>query len=193
MEHQELIQELNLIAKRSENQEGFSKLIDYINKCFSPDTPSHEIGTSRLGLEFQSCRDYVRPEDKESYISLDMQAINFLREMGYRTSSEILTPQEHNLFGSDVPKNNEPYKPFGLITGELTLEEAIKARELTKTSFAFTPKYYHIKNHDEDFVTISLESLDKDGNTIRDPQPLDENLNPISNYKKSDKFPFRRD
>ena len=31
-----------------------------------------------------------------------------------------------------------------------------------------------------------------DGNTIRDPQPVDENFNLIKKYKKSKDFPFQR-
>ncbi len=116
-------------------------------------------------------------------------------------SGYVLTSQEHNLLASSgaertAPVNPKiPYKPLGLLYGKYTREEVIAAREQQKVSGAFLFCGLEIpelpKAHQG--VTITLEPLDGKGNTIRDPQPLDEKMNLIANYRKTDKFPYRRD
>ena len=107
-------------------------------------------------------------------------------EQGYRV--DYHTWQEHRLIGSTVSKNfaEEPHKPLGILRGNLTIEEAQTARRLATFSSAIG-RYFYL----DGFVAISLEQLNVDGNTVRDPQVLDDKLNPIAtNY--SDDFPARR-
>ena len=117
-------------------------------------------------------------------------------EAGY-----VLTSQEHNLMASSGAERTaladpeNPYKPLGLLYGKYTLEEIIAARERQKTSGAFIFCGLEISGWPKDRpgIKITLEPLDEGGNTIRDPQPLDDDMNIITGYRKTDEFPYRRD
>lgn len=119
----------------------------------------------------------------------------------------VLSTQEMCLIGQGLQKEHkeynkyykQPYKLGRIIQGKLTVEEARKKRATRTHSLAFA-KYFGLEVHPNSenpkgryFVNISLEPIDKNGNTIRDPKPLDKSLKLISNYQKSKDFPFKRD
>lgn len=160
--------------------------LDYVEKCLNLNTPSHEISIIELVAETYRLIRSIEEKNKDKFESLVEKVENILIERGYRTDTN--TYQEHQLMGSTVWKGyaEEPHKPIGVIKGDLTLEEAVKARELERMQGALG--HYFCR---DGFVTISLETLNEQGNTIRDPQLLDINLNPIQTSYSSD-FPFRR-
>ena len=167
---------------------------DYVVKCFDPDTPSHEIFlgkvyriTHRGGLSH-----LIKREDQNRYEKLVEQVEQILIQRGYRYTDYYLTSQEHRILDPSAPHvcEDEPYKPVGITKGELTVEEAKRARELARYSTAL--EHYFCMEKDGRVVKFSLEPLDENGNTIRDPQVLDDMLNPVPT-QYSDDFPFRRE
>lgn len=187
-----LIRCLEEIIQRTSNPEEFAGFRSYLEKTFSSDTPSHERGIMDLNIKFICRFRSINPIDADIYDSLRKEAIAILEGMGYRT--DILTSQEGALLGSSNQDSKNPYKPIGLLDGRYSLEEVIRARELAKISGTFGYFFEEPKSPDTlKGFNITLEPLDANGNTIRDPKPLDENLNPIENYRKSAKFPYRRD
>jgi hypothetical protein len=168
----------------------FREALDYLSMCSDPNTPSHKI--SPIGLEAVLSFSWpLIPEDKQgAYEALLNQAQQVLRDRGYR--SDIFTFQERCLLdlqpGGERAK--DPYKPLGVSDGKLSVEETKRARELAKCGSA--QGRYFVLDPEEVGVRISLEPLDEDGNTVRDPQLLDDNLNPIPTEYSPD-FPYLRD
>lgn len=194
MNYQGLVTRLEEIIQMSSEPEEFQGLRAYLERCFSSDIPSHKRRITDLSLEFAHRHRFVRPEDAAAYDSLRKQGIKLLENMGYR--SNIWTSQEHALGGSSGQVPTDPYKPLGLLDGTLTLEETRRSRELSRiagasiTFFEFPDTTFP---KDVLSITVTLEPLDDEGNTIRDPQPLNRNLQPITNYRKTGEFPYRRD
>ena len=70
----------------------------------------------------------------------------------------------------------------------MSVEEANRARELARRQTALGVYFVNVN---DDFVQVSLEPLDVEGNTVRDPQLLDDDLNVLPTIY-SDDFPYRR-
>ena len=181
-----LLQELNDITAtiRDDRRDEF---VSYVEMCLDPDTPSHQLGILELNNGFFLYRS-VPEEHRDRFEAIIGEVESRLRERGYRTN--INTWQEHTLLGSTVSREyeKEPHKPIGIIEGELSIEEAQRARELAGRYRAFG-NYFWL---DRSLVSISLEPLDSDGNTVRDPCVLDDRLNPVAT-SYSDNFPARRE
>ena len=193
MQHQAIMNGLNAIIQRSSYSKGFQPLLAYLKLISSQNTPSHLIDLMKLGELTGRCYRFVQSGDIDTYDDLIDQVAESLRQLGYRPVNGIFSSQEHALVGSSSVDPQNPYKPWTLLSGELTLEEVRKARELSRI-MSVLPLYYRIpKAKGGNFpINVTLEQLDENGNTIRDPQPVDESLNPIT-HEKSENFPFRRD
>ena len=162
------------------------EVLDYIANCLNPDAPSHLISRGGLLTTTLALWREIDPNDSQRYEELGKQVDKILEERGYRDN--IYTWQEHKIIGSTVwiKYSEEPHKPIGIIMGEFTVEEANRARQLAKRQSAFG-QYFGL----DDLIKVSLEPLDENGNTVRDPRVLDDKLEPVPTQYSPD-FPFKR-
>ncbi len=111
----------------------------------------------------------------------------YLRKKLTGTFTYYYTPQEHFSMGSTGYEAFEPYIPVGIQRGELDLEEAVHVRRvLGFYRIQMTGKYFGLDVLKGPY-RISLEPLDENGNTVRDPMPLD-----TDDFHYSADFPNRR-
>ncbi len=191
----QILAELSEILHNLDTEEAISmEAYDYVVKCFDPNTPSHEI---LLGEVYRithrgELSHLIKREDQNRYEKLVEQVEQILIQRGYRYADYYLTSQEHRILDSSAPHvcEDEPYKSVGVTNGKLTVKEAKRARELARYTTA--SKRWFCMQKDGQLVKVSLEPLDENGNTIRDPQVLDDMLNPVPT-QYSDDFPFRRE
>lgn len=170
------------------------------------------LGWRMDALEFASrvggLREYGG-SDKD-YLSgeLDKLATNLVktgRETGRRYDSmDLVTPQELALIqsGTEGAKNisstSNPYRPFAFGRFK-NADVANVMAQRAKIGFRSAHSFYFGLDVKRDYgigkgyVRITSEPLDDKGNTIRDPQPLDEKMQIMAAYTKSANFPFRRD
>ena len=188
---------------------------------FDPNTPTHERisgGMISNTIGFMTGL-YNRKLHKDFILNLMDDMVEFENFMGYRRLMDIVTLQEHSLlgFGKEshpldsgehyTVKNINPYLSSGLIKKSsifkerypFSLEEINKARELAKYTNA-NPFFYGLESNEElrnpkspQYIYVTLELLNDLGETVRDPQPIDQNLQIIKNYNKNKHFPFKRD
>ena len=188
-----------------------------LGRLCSPDTPTHEISLDRLwmyshnlGVEvnrFLASIEPRFPRSKYGVIDLELPRFDALVEktekallaQGYRDSNSISTLQEVALLDPSLathlhklsPMN--PYIPIGVLTGNLTLAEARRARALAKRTTAPPNRPYNIYGGGI-FVTsvdeYSLQPLDDEGETIGNPIPLGVHLNPLRRTHYHKNFPF---
>lgn len=175
--------------------------VAYASNCFFGVVPPHQVSTEKIrfaGMGFDKAN---VPGGKQVMDDI----IAELEAIGYRSASSYLTPQELRLIGGtglwdelEADRSNA-YLPAGLILGELTLPEAIKARELAQVSRfgGFPDDFYNglTEVQGEDLLRkgyFSLEPLDEQGRTVRDPQLLDQNLDLIPNVSPKPDFPYLR-
>ncbi len=188
-----IFQEFKKLAWQYHHIPEIWEAVNYVNKCLDPNTPSHEI--SLEGLVNEVVKRLFRCGCYEKFEGVVKEVENHLRYLGYREKGDILTYQEHVLAcstpGGSINKKlleNNRFKPAGLFkTQKLTIAEARKARKLLRVTKAYG-KFF---GKAETTVLVTLEPLDREGNTIRDPQLVDENLNPVETSYAED-FPFRR-
>lgn len=192
MTHLKLLNELERIIGESKDPQAFDELKQYLEECFSPDTPSHNISIGSINMGFGRLYNSVNPDQWEVYESLKDQVVAWFEAIGYR--DKIKTPQEDRLIGGseDTKHTDNPYKPIGLILGEMTIEEARRARELARVCGALTSHYVIEEPENKMAINVTLEPLDNDGNTIQDPRPVDSQLNPIEKFSKAESFPYKR-
>lgn len=184
---------------RSENPEGMQQLKEYLEQCFDPHIPSHLINIENLYTTAPSALD-VNPEDRSDYTRIIREISEHLRRIGYRTLQSILTHQEHILIGSSDAVPSNLYTPFGLISGEYTLAEIRKARQLQRVYPIYIDGFYRllvsgtVPGFPECSCVVTLEPLNDKGMTARDPRPVDKHLKPLPArvWKKTENFPFRR-
>jgi len=134
-----------------------------------------------------------------------------------RKGRDYLTPQETAFY--KVPASKEyqakPYTPVFLQKKDLKLEslsskkysreekEVIKKLNLNdallgRKQIGFSLSVLHffgltLDDFEEGYLLCSLEGMDDEGRTIRDPQAVDEDGKIITGLKKSKEFPFPRD
>jgi len=180
-----LIQELTEITALVDDERK-EKVLGYVAKCLDSDTPTYNVSPLGLQNAFSLYRS-VPEEHQQRFEEIIDEVGKKMHQRGYR--EDYQTWQEHTLIGSTVWREyeKEPHKPIGVIKGDLSVAEAQKARELARRQNAFG-NYFGL----DDMVSISLESLDENGNTIRDPRVLDDALNPIATNYSVD-FPARRE
>jgi len=188
-----VLEEFRKLFEGVDNEEVRQAVL-YVESCYDPNTPSHNI--SRIGAMTSIMNLHTYFPDRNAFFKkaepLIERVMEHLADLGYR--EDISTYQEHKLVGStqwrEYSKN--PHKPIGVMKGDLTVEEANRARGLERFQGAL--RYYFGIEEDIDkfLVNISLEPLDADGNTVRDPRVLDDRLEPVPTSYIPD-FPYRRE
>ena len=171
---------------RGANPTDAKASFEFVAACLDPNTPSHLLSLHQIARETFKYFHQVEPQDQARLEEIADQVDRVLRERGYR--EDILTYQEHTLLGSTVwiKYAEQPHTPIGIVTGKLSVDEANKARQLSKIHSAFG----HFFGASENLVPISLELLDANGITMRDPQLLNKNLEYVT-AKQSNDFPFK--
>jgi len=160
-------------------EDDFKSVEIYLDDC----TPTHLLSMNKWNNLLRIID--VPPGKEEEFSLLEDAVKEILHHRGYREN--IYTYQEHQLFGSTVSEySSRPYVPIGVICGEMTVEEVSYARSLEKI---FLASGYYFGG--ELLVNVSLEPLDKEGNTIRDPVLLDDSLAPVHTVY-AENFPCRR-
>lgn len=184
------------------NRVEYSPLIEnfrfYFLDCIDPNTPSYKRNLVKLiRMHFDNTQKDIVDEDLNKFIKLRNDAETWLKSVGYRYGTH--TGQEARLVAGTIKDeySKDPYKPTGLIDGYSSLEEIHKARNLERcfgASIGLNHFYELLEGFNIKIVRgYSLEPLDKEGNTIKDPRLLDQDFNEIPGLKKTNKFPFRRD
>lgn len=170
--------ELSRIAGNSAKPDAFRQVEALIDRIFDPRTPTNkiELEASRKIFRFSpdSTEMPVQQDDKEAYGVLQNAIITLLKDRGYRPKGDICTYQEHRLVGSTGQVDEferTPYTPLGILTGEVTLQEVIRARALMIHTQAMDAMYG--LEVEEIFVPVTLEPLNERGETKRDPRVLD--------------------
>jgi hypothetical protein len=82
-----------------------------------------------------------------------------------------------------------PYKPMVL---QEYSEYVAEIQEIRAKKGYFDALGHHFGSK-EAYVKISFEPLDENGNTIGDPILLDDDLQPVKDYVKSQDFPLKRE
>lgn len=199
----QIFEEFERMARRSKEPFMFDDARNYLTAVFDPNTPTHQISLEWLGVNcyvFQ--RLCLARGDEPAYLALLEKVWYILWERGYRRREDILTRQEHvlknvssKILPNAVIKYNDDaypvYRPVGVTREIITIEEARKARRLAKLDFTFGE--YDVPGVPiAHTVCVLLEELDNNGDTIKDPTPADENLNPIKDFRKLPGFPYPR-
>jgi hypothetical protein len=174
--------------------------LGYFKKIEDASTPNHELNLTNFFISESLIVKALLSYDFSQRIIDEMKYImkkyrTALHEMGYRT--DIQTVQEHKLMGSKCRYDSNPYIPIGVMKGDLTIEEAIKARRLVKYQFAIKENYIipqDISSNlvvDDSCVRVRLEDLAEDGTTVFDPRLCNSDFEIIPTEYNSH-FPFRR-
>lgn len=180
-----IIEELEEIISQFPN---LGRYLNSIQGHVDPTTPSHEISLGSLMQLAISVFNSEIPMHQDILKPILKKVERDLIDRGYRNGTK--TPQEHKLNGSSgySPYQDDPYKPIGIITKLLTVEEARKARTLEKR-FGAMGSYFCLPS---ETVNASMELLDSHGNTICDPLVLNKDLVAVETNYSMD-FPFRRE
>lgn len=167
-----------------------SKMIrDVFDVQTDPNTPGHLIKFNGFKHTIDDWGN-IDTSNRELYEWILNEIYEYHLSKGFLSTADYLTTQEQMVIGGTptIDDCDEPHKPLGLIIGEHNIEKINRAREVQIAQYHGVGYYFGL---DEPFVWMSLELLDEEGNTIRDPIPLDDQLKPIlSEYR--DDFPFRR-
>ncbi|MBI4163461.1 MAG: hypothetical protein HY512_01245 [Candidatus Aenigmarchaeota archaeon] len=170
----------------------------YVSLCLDQRTQPHEIGFARLSncLSYL-CSDFGKALEVETEITV------LLSQRGLVNTGLLETPQEHGL-GGTPPYDIDPYIPIGvqgerrgiIQPGTLSIEEAGKSRALqvrttARSDYFINPPSNCFADWVPNIVYVTLEPLDKNGRTVRDPRLIDSELN-IVETQYADNFPFRR-
>ncbi len=169
---------------------------DYLSVCLNPETPPHQVDFSRLSNSIgYLCPDFGKAIEVETKITA------LLGERGLLNTGLIETPQEHGL-GGTPPHDKDPYIPIGfqghhaIKPRTISLSEASRARALqvritARADYFVDPPSNCFVDWVPNVVYVTLEPLDEQGRTVRDPRLIDQNLNVVET-RYSDNFPFRR-
>lgn len=166
----------------------FIGLKEYLSLFFSGSLRPYDLSIDHLRERFGSAEKHVAGKEMHNYRSLRDAAVRMLERQGYRRLEDILTGQELRLECGTPDYPEHPYKPSGLVCGKLLPEEVSRARQLQR-AFPVFGAFYSLA---EDTVPASLEPLDHEGNTIRDPVPLNYDMKPVQRYAISADFPWPR-
>ena len=207
-DHSEVLNRFRTAVAIIQNDPYVTAAIRYIQSCFDPATPTYELSSHRVEEAVTRIRDRlpsVLPiEAGTNVFSAQTYLQKRFAEMGFLPERLIRTIQEHKLIGSSFDRHPEvyekPHRPNGLHTNELNLEEVKRARELQGRAFAFAtyfedpPESVFVEDA-RNYVWVTLEPLDENGNTVRDPQlvaVVEKKLVAVETKYKPN-FPFRRE
>lgn len=166
------------------------EILEDITNALNPATPTHEINLQDVQRVYFIAGELPERLQRGFHDELEPlvnQVVSELKARGHRR--DTLTYQEHQILGSTQKEKyaQDPYKPIGIIKRDLTIIEAQRARRLAVKTGALA----HYFNKEMSFIAVSLEPLDSQGNTVRDPVLLDRDLLVIPTTYAKD-FPFRR-
>ena len=190
---QEIVKEAEEIARKLPDSKEVQEFLNLLRYYVSPETPTQNRawggmigGIFRLPIRL---RDYFSPLIEDSLQPWE-------EALGYRSKSDIMTFQEYQLIGGTVfgSRTMNPYIPVGFYDGNYSVEEVNKASALQRFSTA-PSKYFSSPeiNQENGKVTVTLETTSQNRKTLRDPQPVNADLELILGYTKSMDFPFRRE
>lgn len=137
--------------------------------------------------------DILRAAGVERGSPLYKETFGISQEADLYSSENLRSPQEFALIQSargeeGISPTTEPYRIMALDKG-VSLEDIQEARN--RIGLSAHGSYFGL---DTDLVGISVEPVDSEGRTIRDPLPLREDGKPMttSEYNYAGNFPFRR-
>lgn len=175
-----------------------------IESIFDPRTPSFRLGFRELRSNLivaGSIWSHIPQDDRPALTELHDELVSILHTRGYRKLSHILTLQEDLLRGASHPGEGitTEHVPLGILGGDITPEEARKARELqgcVNTLFS----YHDLPDDsplivDEVWLPVSLEPLNSNNETERDPQVVrivGDSLVTVPGIAQAHDFPFSR-
>lgn len=133
----------------------------------------------------------------EQLTALMLDADKRLRQSQLRFDiTDLITPQEYALLqsgrgadGIGKELHTNPYKPMILRENPSTSIAAVNAQRAKRDAYGGWGLYFGLG---EKLIKITLEPLNEKGETVTDPRPLDERLQPVAPYVKSPNFPFAR-
>ena len=112
----------------------------------------------------------------------------------------MFTFQEHALMGSTTHQEwaKEPYRPGAVIEGRLSPDECNKQRQEQGKIGGVPVGYYDLNGF---WGVVTLESLDENGRTVRDPVLVERTIDGVGREKTlsyrgptlGKPFPFARD
>lgn len=165
-------------------------LRDMLLKISDPAVPTHELHYRDL-IQVPYVSAKLNGPDHAEFNDLFAEVRQHMESLGYR--QDILNLNEHMLKKSSLHGDNLDSKPYlvrGIVHSQLTLEEAKCARQLEKFFLAYGD-FFNIK---EETVKASLEPLDENGYTLRNPrlvEVVDSEVRPLpTTYNVT--FPFLR-
>ena len=176
------------------NSEKYNVQLNYlrllVEKIFGAKTLTSEISFARLWGPVYLTMSCLKDSKQNDFWSLGQEIGALLKEIGYRENTG--TRQEHKLIGGDVWVGYHPYKPIGVLDGSITIEEARKARKLEIKTNALSvyyglqdkslankvakTAYFISKAQDKGTLFILCESLNDNGETIRNPRPINKEM-----------------
>ena len=155
--------------------------MDVLIEKLSSATPSYRMEYGRAAMVVLKLGDLTR-DRQEEWLSLaaDIEAVLYAR--GYRSKGDIMTAQEHKLIGSshagvnDTRTDRMRYTPLGILTGNLSIDEVRRARELSAVIDNYPFNAYFVAGNNGTRPMkgmLSLEPLDGNSMTMHDPRPID--------------------
>jgi len=176
---------LDLCKLFGKDTESCAKATHFVKTLFDPSTPTYKfslrIDGEYLDVSYDPASRYLLNTIAFGKIITETREV--LKSRGYLEPVIIWTGQEHKIIGSSPGKAGEdvdPYVPIANFKHIRPLEEVIRARELSlvipKVDIMLASFTYIIHGKlsgNPAHIAISLEPLDKDGKTIRDPRAID--------------------
>lgn len=164
-----------LTAKANKDDKKFQKVENFLNLLVDENTPSLKFRPedgSRILLPITGIihKDYKK-EWKEFAVKID----GILENAGYRKGFK--TRQELFLAGEPCPDDGHPRIPTGILNGQLSVEEADKARSLVIISTGLAAHHFYglqlSGDPDQDDVVFVYDKLKTDGETAHNyPLPV---------------------
>jgi hypothetical protein len=137
-----------------------------VRKLFNPNAFPYEFRSGYgTGKDFHGILPYTSMWQERKWLEICYLIEDVLRLRGYR---DAYTRQEHSYIGSTV-LIKDPYVVTTIAKGKISLEEARRSRALEIVLFTNGELFgMHCS-----WVPISLEEIDGDGRTMRNPRVLD--------------------
>lgn len=186
--------ELDGVIRNADDSASLDGVVKLFDGFFNGDIDVQDV----IGSMMAYSRKYTgkdKNEVEKAIASLAREVNGAFEEKGIYSVGNLMTGQEHSLMGSSGQANSqEPWKPRILLERQGADIDLLNAQRERQGSFpTLLAQYFGLKVYRDTFVQVSLEPLDKNGNTIRDPVPLDEKGQALQIYVKSSDFPFMRE
>ncbi len=189
MDIEEIRQLFDMVKKATTEP---AKVAQLCERYLSENTPTNDLSIMEATVDPYNLLPYLK--DGESGLPLIRQLAegltSLLYERGYRGS--IKTHQEHRLIGSsgsgtNTNENEFPYTVVGILTNQISVEEARKARELEWIKGGAVGTHWGI----DGIHNFLLPEIDDKGVTVKDPVLVDSKGNILAE-KLVDGAPYKR-